>query len=189
MGEKKRKACRALCLRQAPCQQELLAIVLLHQFCCCCYRRSPLSGRPTFRMQGQAGRNLVLALSSALTLPPRAMPRRCPGKLAMRPPEFANLVEFTARVYSRRLGHFKLSYCGLASLRLRIPQNKSRPRRHSDVRTYLTLETSMLFGLRVANEVRSMRRRAFLFFHPSCSPCQLNPLLVSIHFTAPPLES
>ena len=46
-----------------------------------------------------------------------------PGNLAMRPPETANLVEFTARVYSRRLGHFKLSYCGLASLRLRIPHD------------------------------------------------------------------
>ena len=70
---------------------------------------------------GQAG-SLRLRCSSALAPPLNVCPCGPPRNLAVRSSGNPQLIEFNVSVYSRRSDHFKLSYCGLASLRLRIPQ-------------------------------------------------------------------
>ena len=69
---------------------------------------------------GQAG-SLRLRCSSALAPPLNVCLCDPPGNLAVRSSGNPQLIGFNVSVYSRHSDHFKLSYCGLASLRLRIP--------------------------------------------------------------------
>ena len=101
------------------CQQELKWIETSgpgHQlrcvYCCCCPGGS--------MRDGQAG-SLRLRCSSALAPPLNVCPCGPPRNLAVRSSGNPQLIEFNVSVYSRHSDHFKLSYCGLASLRLRIP--------------------------------------------------------------------